>query len=475
MRAEKFGGILSLNKDTPVKRFPLLTLGLLGLGMAMPAVAQSPSASSDGAASPLAASLSERSECLSRYRLGSVQFDFGSSAHEQSVQPGEILQVTGTLRNTNAYPLPQGRIVARILRQDARVVAAHWHPIVSEQTLDGDYALGASGQRSFTFQWPVPEGAPAGLYRAEFFYLMGNRYIFSGIPYVSNFPGGTVLFSLRGTGNQKPLVEFDRASVKLNGQPLALRSVPKTLSPGSPVTVTANVIAPPAAGAQPSVSIPVSIRTALYEWSDTDGESPLEDATNAHVLASGENLPISFRWENARPGVYELVLTATPEDPALLPSLLRVRFPIAGYTPRIIFSGVTETSQATATVATCVVNGTKGKGTGSVTTRVLSNGAPVREVTDDTGLTLASSVFQVAVGSDALEVQTEARDEGGNVTDAHRIMYAPGTFAPLGETESQPLASGGGARTRNTLIVLGVLLVPLVALLVRIRHRRFQP
>lgn len=396
--------------------------------------------------------LATRGECLDRYRFGSVTFDFGQAYQERLYRPGQTVELAGLVHNSNDYPLPQGKIIARVLRYEPTVGARDWHPVVAEQVLTGDYSLAAQSSRAFTFAWPVPAAAPAGGYRVEFYYLVGGRYVLAGIPYTANFPGGVAGFSVQNADLARAIT-FDRSSVLLAGEPLALRAVPPTLNADAPITVAVKLTA------EGPTSVPVTLTKTLYEWSDTDQDPPLSTDSTKTVVTSGKPLTVSFTWDAPQAGVYELVLSAQPDDPAVLPTLVKVRFPVFGNTPRVIYAGVGAIEGGAATITTCVVNGTTGEGTGTVKTTVRAGEAVVAETTGQTeagGLSTTNVQVPLAQLAGVSTVDVEAADEQGRVTDRHTVTYGAGVLAAAAAEDSTQRGLVMAA------VVIGLLVVALI-------------
>lgn len=410
--------------------------------------------------------LDGRAECLDVYRLGSVHFGFKDEAGGRTFTPGQTVTITGSVTNTNAYPMPEGRITARILRQDAQVAADNWHPVVAELEVPGIFNLPAGATQNFTMNWNVPARAPEGIYRAEFNFLAGGRYSISGLAFVANFTGASRTFMVQGASNPAA-VSFDRGSVRLNGEAYALRSVPPTFQPGQQMSITASL---EAGGSAP---VPITLTSELHEWSDSDREGAVVATTSEETITPGQALEVPFTWQ-ALPGVYELVLKATPKNPAILPSMLKVRFPVEGNTPRIIYSGVTGFAGSSAEVTTCVVNGTFGSGSGTIATQVTSDGqllSSTEGAYDADGLTTLKTRVPVDNLGRQVGVTTKVANSDGVVTDTHTLTY--GTQELLAEQIAEAKAAQRRGLILTTILVVAGLAV--IALLMAFIRRRRRP
>ena len=408
--------------------------------------------------------LSSRSECLTEYKYGSVLFDFGEEIFNQAHTAGQKLIITGNLVNTNAYPLPEGRIYAHVLRQDETVAGDNWHPVVDTFEVPGDFSLTAGGEKTFTATWAIPSGAPSGLYRVEFFYLAGNRYVFSGLPYAPNASTGAVLFSVSSNSNTS-YPEFDRSSVTLQNNPITLRSVPPTLNTDGPVSISATL---KAIGDTP---IQGTLTTSLYSWSITDNAPPVTTSSREITLDPISLLPVSFTWDQPQPGAYELLLTFTPNNPALLSSILKFRFPVEGNVPRLIFSGVTGTEGENAVITTCTVNASKGQGSGSVSTTIYSNGVSVGSVsgiTDAEALSTTKTLVSLSDLKNGFSALAQTYDHLGNLVDSNATTYTADLVASLASPEDNVNLGNTVAKATllNTAYTLGAYAVALLVVAV---------
>lgn len=406
-----------------MRKFILATFCLL-LVTPLAVVAQTPTfdpslLSEDSA---LLKTFTERDACFSAYEYGGVHFELGETDHLGIFAPQATVAIKGKVVNDKDYVLPQGRIIVRVLKHDEKFAPKNWHTYVADTVLDGDYGLAAKGSRDFSFDWKIPGLAPVGTYQLDFFYLAGNRYVMSGIPYVANMPGKSLLFDVMDAGSSVAAA-FDRNSIELSGNPLELRAVPPTLPADQSVTATVPLLN------EAKETTPIKISKALYKWSDSDMEDPLVKTEAILNVAAGDIVPVTFEWPKPAPGVYELVLNAEPLSGEALPSVIKIRFGIEGNMPRIIFAGITSTDKDKATITTCTVNGTfTAQKPGSVATTVSVNGQPIKQTQKDVTDTSLLFTSKLEIQSSELTrgrvtVLAEAKNENGEVTDSHAMEY----------------------------------------------------
>ena len=425
----------------------------------------------------LNAYVDSRNTCLEDYQLGSVLFAFDEVTDSRIVTPGQSISFSGKLQNTNRYPMPQGKVFVRILREDPTVGDQNWHPIVAEYTLPEEFNIPAQGETPFSFTWTSPTTAQSGEYRAEFSFLGAGRYSITGLTFVPNFTGGSTLFYVDNRGTAEHL-NFVRNTVTLNGNPYALRSVPPEFQPGIPLTVGTSL-----QNASTTNPLTANVTMQLFEWSDTDGEPAVTEQTQQVTIAPGQSTPLTFTWDRTVSGVYELVMKAVPVNSPAVPSILRVRFPVVGNTPRIMFSGITNIENDQATILTCVVNGTVGSGGGTVTTNATANGQTLGSATGNLeagNLTTTTANVPLSDASQSLSVVTEARDENGNITDSHTVTYDFGKLLSSSEdSESEADLANLGINSRTTmwliLSIASIVVLLLVAVIVGFVRKRKPP
>lgn len=426
-----------------------------------------------------------RSMCMDNYNFNSVQItvDPAKSILDREYLPGETIAIAGTVKNPNGYPLVGGKVYAHILREDALMEADNWHPYVAQEFVPGAYDLSANQALDFQYSYRIPEGSPAGTYRVELYYLVGNRYVMSGIPYVANFTGASAPFTVvRPTSSTATPVQglnFDRNMVKVNGELLQARQIPPVLEPGKSITVEVPV------QKLGIGNISGTVQMDLYTWSVTDGMKPIVSKT-VPVTVSTKAAPVTFTWDVALPGTYELVLSATTSDAEAVPSVLNVRFPVAGLTPRIVYSGIGNIADGSATINACVVNATFGSGVGSVTNTLLIDGKEVQTKEAAVSAEQLSTALIMAPLKDlagkAFDVHVVAKDAAGTVTDETTISYPAGTIAGTGDL-LPPLSSPQASDVVNAqpnkrivwVLVVGLIILAAIAGGIAMMRKRTYP
>lgn len=378
--------------------------------------------------SPSAEEAFTGNECLSVYPFGKLTMNLQEPAEGAAVSPGDVIAIAGTISNDSHASLPDGKVYVRILRDDAAVAEQQWHPVVAEFTVNHISVPAyreSAGTAAFTTSWHVPAFAPAGAYRVELSYVAADGSPIIGVPYVPNVFGVTSAFTVREAG-QASAVSFDRSGVVFNNAPFVFRAVPPRPDAG-PLSISAPLKA--ASG----TDISVDVETSLYRWTDVEGDTLVSSKTEPYLLSATDSTPISFSWEAPEPGVYELVLKATPLSEAILPSILHVRFYYEGTVPRILHAGMREEADGSGTVAACFFNSTFGPEGGSGSVKIELEGTTVQEINLPNLATEKLRLFPISkdVRDAGFVLVAEAKDLTGAVTDTERIQF-PGEQKPEG-------------------------------------------
>lgn len=425
-----------------------------------------------------------RFACMDNYNFNSVvvTVDTAKSILDHQYLPGETISVAGTIKNPNNYPLVGGRLYAHILREDAIMASENWHPYVSQEFVPGEYDLAANQTADFTYSYRIPAGSPAGTYRVELYYLVGNRYVMSGIPYVANFTGASAPFTVTrpviagNAANAVAGLDFDRNSVKVNKQAFQLREIPAVYESGKPVTVNVDL------NALGKAKMSGTVHMDLYKWSITDQTTPIISKSIDVAVSATKATPITFTWDKANAGTYELVFTATTSDAEAVPSILNVRFPVGGLVPRIVYSGIGAIADGSAIINACVVNATFGSGVGAMTNELIIDGKQAQTkdaaVSADQLSTALISAKLTELAGKAFDVHVVAKDASGAVVDETTVSYPAGIIAGVQATGSGVSANPivPAINTQPTLYIIigvvGILVIVLIVVLSIARSRK---
>lgn len=419
----------------------------------------------------IAGFLDGRLACMDNYNFNSVtvSVDTKQSMLDHQYLPGETMVVSGIIHNPNNYPLVGGRMYAHVLREDASMAEKNWHPYLSQEFISGTYDVAANQSIPFQYQWRIPAKSLTGTYRIELYYLVGNRYVMSGIPYVANFTGASAPFTVirpvvtsKTTSSEISGFNFDRNSVTINDQAIHLREIPPQFEPGKPITIKAML------SGLGRGKVEGTVHMDLYAWSITDGTKPILSKVIPVSLGTTDT-PITFTWDAPTAGTYEAVFTANNNDPEAVPSVLDVRFPVTGLVPRIVYSGIGAIADGKATINACVVNATFGSGEGSMTNSLIVGG---KELQTKDGKVLADQLSTALITSSIadltgkqFDVHVVAKNAAGAVADETTVSYPATTFgaqknsvtpAPVVQTNnpSSPMGKYVAAGVVITLILI---------------------
>lgn len=407
-------------------------------------------------------------ECLAGYQLQSVVFGFPTSLPEQ-YQAGQTLTVPLTLANRNAHALLRGRVIVQIFREEPPAVSdSQWHGLVDEIVLPEDLSLAPHASRQTTFTWQIPSQAPAGGYRLFFHYQTDSRFSISGLPYVTNVAGagGRVRFTVEQPRAAESALRFNRTDVRVNGTRVVFRQPAPTFAEAKNTTVEMPL------SALGPVPLQTAVQIGAYRWDTTEGATPqpLHEETRALTLRPGARGRVAFSWTPPGPGTYTVAARATTRDPTVLPSLIKIRFSVLGFAPRLIFSGPTGNGKITA----CVGNATSpaisetppGEGTLDIAVRSADGAEVGQRQSPISAFVVSGSSLTYPSDARGLTLTVQAKDATGAVTDSYETRLPDPRD---GGTRAAGRTLSGRAAVLALLVVLAL---GGILLLIVIRFRR---
>jgi hypothetical protein len=153
--------------------------------------------------------------CMDYYHFNSIKTNIEATG-TQAV-PGSDVAFSGTLENTNDYPVVNGTLYLKVfLRNDETFKAGDGHQLVDQFPLEEKFTIDAKGEKRVEFSWHVPENARGGNYYLATFFATEGRYNLSGLSFSDDVVGTHVDFVV--TSNQNNAILLDKTKTTLNGQ-----------------------------------------------------------------------------------------------------------------------------------------------------------------------------------------------------------------------------------------------------------------
>lgn len=266
--------------------------------------------------------------CFDYYRFGSVETHI--AAEVASVVSGVPIAFSGTIENTNPYPIVDGTLYVKIFRARAGGFDANGHDVVDQFVALSDVTIPARGRVPVSFSWQVPSAMRSGEYQVATFFMTSRKFNLMGLSFTDDVVGGTARFTV--SGEETSGLQFDKASITVAGEDYQFASFPPRVSTSEPIEVRAIV--------RNTTSAPqrANVTWAVYQWDAQLRENAVqEEAQTVDVPAQG-SAPVTIKIVNAQYPVYLAVGTVSWKDTK---SIVGVRFVREGQNrTRINFPGV---------------------------------------------------------------------------------------------------------------------------------------
>lgn len=137
-----------------------------------------------------------KQSCFDFYSYGSAEMDIRSGAGK--VAAGTVTSFFGTVKNKGSFPLVDGEILVKIIREDGTTVERF--------TADSGINLLPGKEKEISFDWKVSAFAPSGDYRMEAYFISSKKFEISG-----------TVFSFKVAGQEKSGVSLIKGSLEVAG------------------------------------------------------------------------------------------------------------------------------------------------------------------------------------------------------------------------------------------------------------------
>lgn len=269
--------------------------------------------------------------CFDYYRFGSVQVDI--AANLAVVSSGIPLNFSGTIVNSNDYPIVDGQVYAKVFyknQADESLVRQNGHQLVDQFIVLDDIDLKARGTKPLSFDWQVPQYAQSGEYEMAMYFTSANRFNLLGLTFTDDVAGNKVAFSVRSSAS--PVISFDKNNVTLNGQPYHFVAFPPRFSRDEKVAARATLINPTDKEAV------VTVTWTLYAWDAMLPENLKKTKTETVTLKANEKKELFYETAPIDNPVSYLIAEVKDRDATSILGIRFVRDGIEG--ARINFPGI---------------------------------------------------------------------------------------------------------------------------------------
>ena len=215
------------------------------------------------------------------------------------------MHFTGSVNNSNSYPIVGGTVVVKIFRKQ-KVFNANGPYVVDQFVAKDNINIDASSSKKIEFDWKVPAYAKSGEYQVATFFTSGHKFNLLGLTFTDDIIGNTYNFNV--VGEQDKIVEFDKNSVKINNSPYLFAAFPPHIDVNKDGLMTADVLN------ETGDKQPVKVVWKTYWWDAQSQENLLDTKSDVFVLKKGEKKNISYTIKDKSHSVYLIVAELDYKD-----------------------------------------------------------------------------------------------------------------------------------------------------------------
>lgn len=415
--------------------------------------------------------------CFDYYSFGSVQANLITSV--ATAVTGTDLYFTGTLSNSNDYPVVDGTLYVKIFKGQDSENDGNGPDVVDQYAALTNLSIPANGTIPVSFTWSIPSNAVTGQYELATFFVTSERFNLHGLSFTDDIVGAAVPFYV--DGERADYVAFDKTSVTVDGEKYFFASAPPRVDSRAPIQIKAQVVN------DTDHDEGAVISWEVYQW---DAQSPanlVETVNPTRVqIPAGESVPVAFAVTDTDFPVYLIVGTLRWKDTT---SILNIRVARAGSdTVRINYPSLSAFPLAAGisnNLFSCLhsVGSSDSVGNGELELVLRDRHSEIIHQYSYNG-DITSSMLGVASAFipdsnyDFVELNAKLLRDGEIVDDV-TVIYDCEAIDPsscLGESDNEPITSDPSATRSHIYLFLGlstiIVLIVMAGLLVMYRHRK---
>lgn len=421
-------------------------------------------------AAPTLAQEQKEVPCFDYYEFQSVKVSMG--ANKTEFMPGEIVNFSGSIINTNLYPIVDGYLFARVVKENPAYLA-DGHFVVDEFFAVEKFVIDADTSKKVSFSWKVPDTLSKGNYKVLFSFTAGKRYNLAGLAFTNEVVASTADFNVSGT-NDKSLL-FDRSQTKINGAPYYHIADDVSYEPGSAITITQPI------KNNHKEEKSVKIKYELYYWDGLDEQDKIKSTTEEVLVPANGSKVLTYKLERVESPIYYLRITAISGDDKSIVSV-RVASPLER--PRLNFLTVTNfpvfTGEKTELFA-CFHNGSDAPGKGTIVVSVSDkDGNEISKInyTGDipSGMKAIAKEFTATKDYTYLKLSAEVYNGKNTQVEKYEVIYDCRALSSERCRESAaPTSTTEPAQLDTTIIIMAVvLLLLIIAIIILVKRRKMS-
>src|ERR1035437_6037065 len=371
--------------------------------------------------------------CFDYYKFGSVQTDM--SLQSSSLVPGMTAQFTGTIQNSNNYPIVDGTLYVKIFKIKGTAKDSNGPDVVDQFIAMDNITIAANSSIKAAFPWSVPLYERGGNYQLASYFTVDKKFNLLGLSFTNDIVGNTFNFTIN---NKDSGLYFDNTSVKINGQPFYFAAFPPQISGNDSANVSATV------DNTTGIDQTAQITWKLYQWDGIGPDNLIRTISTSTLVKANSSANVSINISDKDFPVYYLVGELTYKDTK---SIADIRFVRAGVDRlKLNFPSILQyplVKNASSTMFTCLSN------TG--TSDVVPDGKVVLQLKDSSGNIINSYTYTGPVTGNMMAVKSDFIAsanlntfsiiayvwQAGKIVDQATITYDCSTLDPTKCTKGQ--------------------------------------
>jgi hypothetical protein len=405
--------------------------------------------------------------CFDYYKFGSVTAVV--SPESTPVSTGSPVTFSGSIKNTNQYPIVDGAVYVKIFKKqkDISLTQENGDFFVDAFFAEKDIVINGDRSVPVSFSWKVPAYAQAGDYYAVTYFETEDRFNLSGLSFTDDVSGSVANFKVVGTASAG--VYFDKNTVALNGDTYLFAATLPTFSATSSITASFNLVN----DISEDISVPVSYK--LYSWDALSGDNLITSSKSVLLVGKNSTKKVSYTITDKTTSVYYLVVEADYKDTK---SILDPRFVRQGIdNPRLNFPSTDAyplKKGVPTSIFTCFYNAANANmvASSSISLKVLDD---VGNVLDERDYTAPITSSMTGIKSDFIPPKDMTSfsvdatiSSDGKVVDHSRVAYTCGDLLSPNDCASpSPLGSILGDTIYLYIIGGGLLVLLILILMIR--------
>ncbi|MEK7609985.1 MAG: hypothetical protein AAB470_02605 [Patescibacteria group bacterium] len=401
--------------------------------------------------------------CFDYYHFGSVQTDF--ITRNSNVTPGSDIEFSGTITNNNDYPVVDGSLYIKILKERSKVKEANGPDVVDQFVAKEHLTLAAHASIRVSFLYHISSNARAGNYRIVSFFITDQKFNLLGLSFTDDVVGNIFDFQIGGKDSS---VYFDKSSVIINSKSYFFAVPPPRIADADSVAVSAKVTN------TTSKDETVDVIWKLYRWDSINPENLIHTIPASVTVKAGSTATVRLTIPDKEFPVYYLVAELSYKD---IKSFLNIRFVRSGVDRvRLNFPSITSfplLKGVTSTMFTCVHN--------SGTSAIVPDGKIVLELIDDRGASVALYTYDGGISGEMMAVKKDfvpkktldtftlraTLYQAGNIVDKSSIVYSCKTIDPDScnklPTTMATTTRSLGENTPLIIVLVGIVFLIIIA------------